>query len=134
MKKTSIYLFLFPLVFLLSTCKKSAGEKPNGFEGNISTSTISVNEKLTTYSWNVIYNGKAYGTIIFHTDGKCTKTADGGTMEINGTWKLDSDTLTLNFPEEGEPFSGSIGEDGKNLIVKFMNGSITYTYIPVKKL
>ncbi len=132
MKKTSVYLFLFSLVFLLSACTKSAGEKPPGFEGNISSGTGSVNKKLTTHIWSVVYKGQAYGTIMFHSDGKCMKSADVGAMEINGTWKLDGDTLTLNFPEEGEPFSGSVSENGENLIVKFMNGAITYTYTPVK--
>ncbi|MBI5729856.1 MAG: hypothetical protein HY963_01845 [Ignavibacteriales bacterium] len=133
MKKFSVYLFLiFSFVFLLAACSKSSEEKPANNSNNSSGSTGSVKEKLTANKWNMMMNGQSYGTINFNSDGTCLKTAEGGAMETNGIWKLDGANLTLNFPSEGEPFSGSLSVSGENLIAKFMDGAITYTYTPAK--
>lgn len=123
MRKINIYLLLIPMFFIIAGCSKSSGDKKE--DGTI-------NQKLVSTKWNMLFNGQSYGTITFKSDGSCLKTAEGMSMETTGTWKYENEKLTLSFPNEGDPFTGSVNVDGENLIVKFMDGAITYTYTPAQ--
>jgi hypothetical protein len=116
-------MFLLYVVLLFAGCSKSGDDKQEG---------ESIKDKLNSTKWNMLFNGQSYGTITFNSDGSCLKTAEGMNIETNGTWKYENDKLTLSFPNEGEPFSGSVNADGENLIVKLMDGAITYTYTPAQ--
>jgi hypothetical protein len=132
MKKISSYLLIFTFIFLSAACSKSSEEKPAGDSNKNSSDDAALSEKLTANKWNMLFNGQSYGTIRLNVDGTCIKTNDSGGMETIGTWKLESGVFTLSFPSEGDPFSGSVNIEGDNLIVKFLDGAITYTYTPAE--
>ncbi len=128
MKKNSTYILMLSFLLFTVGCTKSGEEKK---EDN-SNSAVTVKERLLATKWNMLFNGQSYGTIIFNDNGTCKKTADGAYLETEGTWKYENENLTLSFPSEGEPFTGTVKVDGENLIVKFMDGAIIYTYTPAQ--
>ncbi len=132
MKKISSFLIISALVIFNTACSKSNDEKSSEETNNSTSSTTSLEETLTSNKWNMMFNGQSYGTITFNTDGTCLKTAEGMSMETEGTWQLNDQGFTLSFPSEGDPFTGTIRAEGENLIVAFMDGAITYTYTPVE--
>lgn len=132
MRKISILFIALSFIVFIASCTKTSEEKPTG-ESNISSSTSeSLQQKLAATKWNILFNGQSYGTIQFNADGTCVKKAEGGGIESRGTWELNGESFTLSFPSEGDPFSGLLSESGDNLIAKFMDGAIIYTYMPAK--
>lgn len=132
MNKINSYLVILAFVILLSACSKTSDEKPSSEISDNSKRSSSLQETLTSKKWNMMFNDQSYGTILFNADGTCLKTAIGMDMDTEGTWQLNNQGLTLNFPSEGDPFTGSIKAEGENLIVAFMDGAITYTYTPAE--
>lgn len=130
MKKHITFLLMSLMVLAIAACSKTENAKQEA--ENDSSSSENFSEIVTANKWNMIFNEQSYGTILFNNDGTCVKTAEGISVETNGIWKIEGDQITLHFASEGEPFTGSISKDGSNLIVKFMDGAITYTYTPAQ--
>ena len=132
MRKIGILFLALSFIVFIASCTKTNEEKPAGESNTAFSSSGSLQQKLTVSKWNILFNGQSYGTIQFTADGTCVKETEGGGIESKGTWKLDGISFTLSFPSEGDPFSGSLSTSGDNLIAKFMDGAITYTYTPAK--
>lgn len=132
MNKINEFFVILAFIILSTTCSQTSDEKPSSEKSDNSSSTSSLLETLTSKKWNMMFNDQSYGTITFNADGTCLKTAVGMDMDTEGTWQLNEQGLTLNFPSEGDPFTGSIKAEGENLIVAFMDGAITYTYTPAE--
>jgi hypothetical protein len=133
MKKIGVSILVFSITLIISSCNKNNEQKFDD-ESNDKIAAInnSLGHKLCTHKWNMAINGQSFGTIQFNADGTCVKTAEGGLSKTNGNWKLEGDNFTLSFPTEGDPFTGQLSGSGDNMIAKFMDGAITYTYSPLK--
>ena len=130
MKKISNLLLTVSIVFLLAACSKSIEQQPANNSDNNTVSASPLAAKLTANKWNMMANGESYGTMKFNADGTLLKGQVVG--KSNGTWKLEGNNLTISIPDEGEPYSGPLTDNGQNLQVSFLDGAINYTLTPAE--
>ena len=95
-----------------------------------STDSGFLHDVLSANKWNMLYGGQSYGTLLLKENGTAVKTGEGGIMETTGSWALENNQFTLHFPDEGDPITGSLTQNGDNLTVDFMG--IVWTYEPIK--
>lgn len=95
-------------------------ESQNSTDGE--SQSYSLQEILTSSAWNTTFGGQSYGSMKFYSNGEVVKSSEG-MSDTKGTWKLNGNTLTIHFPDEGDAFDG---------IVEYVNGNINVNFMGIE--